>query len=122
MSDLNELSKKIEQAQAVKRAEENKNQEKIKQADDRQGAQAGIELVVAIGVSTAIGYGLDQWLGTKPLFIIVMFFLGVCTGFYNVYRISQNIGTAPGSYNPQKNDKNALPEGKKDGKTPSNND
>jgi ATP synthase protein I len=54
----------------------------------KQGIQAGIEMVVTIGACTAAGYGLDKWLETKPAFLLVMFFLGVCTAFYNVYRLT----------------------------------
>ena len=55
-----------------------------------QGMRVGIEFVSAIGVSTFIGWALDQWLGTLPLALIVMFFLGCAAGFLNVYRLVQN--------------------------------
>ncbi|MEO0392464.1 MAG: AtpZ/AtpI family protein [Pseudomonadota bacterium] len=53
-----------------------------------QGMRIGIEFVSAIGVSTFIGWTLDQWLGTLPLALIVMFFLGSAAGFLNVYRMA----------------------------------
>jgi len=55
-----------------------------------QGMRVGIEFVSAIGVSTFIGWALDNWLGTLPLALIVMFFLGAAAGFMNVYRLTQN--------------------------------
>ena len=54
-----------------------------------QGMRIGIEFVSAIAVSTFIGWTLDNWLGTLPLALIVMFFLGAGAGFLNVYRMAQ---------------------------------
>jgi len=79
----------------IKKAQQHHNPPKSND-DSRAGMQAGVELVGAIAIACAIGYGLDQWLGTQPLFIILMFFLGVATGFYNVYRVTQNLGTNVG--------------------------
>jgi ATP synthase protein I len=44
------------------------------------------ELVAAVVVGGAIGWGLDRLFGTSPLLLIVMFFLGVAAGFRNVVR------------------------------------
>lgn len=60
------------------------------------GVRAGTELVGAIVVCGAIGYGLDRWLDTKPWMLILFLFLGICTGFLNVYRVTQNLGSAVG--------------------------
>ena len=57
------------------------------------GLSAGIhvatELVVAMMVAVAIGWYLDDWLETKPLFLLVFFFLGAAAGALNVYRRAQ---------------------------------
>jgi ATP synthase protein I len=106
MSDLSDLDKKIKTA----RQKEMVEAEAVKQAqqsDSRAGIQVGVELVGAIVVCTAIGYGLDSWLGTKPLFLILLFFIGVFVGFYNVYRISQNLGSAVGYSRLHQTEKNA---------------
>ena len=60
------------------------------------GFRLAIELVTALVVGVAIGYGLDRWLGTAPLFLIVFFFLGSAAGFLNVYRASSGQGYAVG--------------------------
>ncbi|MCD8526034.1 MAG: AtpZ/AtpI family protein [Alphaproteobacteria bacterium] len=75
---------------------------KAPESDSRQGVQAGIELAGAIFISTAIGYGIDSYFETKPAFLLIMFFLGVCTGFYNIYRLINNMGTAVGVKNQKK--------------------
>lgn len=96
MSDLDQLEEKIKKA----RHQDSIDKKVLKQveatSDSRAGIQAGVELVGSIAVSTAIGYGLDHWLGTKPLFLILLFFLGVFAGFFNVYRVSQNLGGSVG--------------------------
>jgi ATP synthase protein I len=50
------------------------------------------ELVAAVAVGVAIGWGLDVWLGSQPWFLIVFFFLGVAAGVMNVYRVTQSTG------------------------------
>lgn len=53
------------------------------------GMRVGIELVSAIGVGTFVGWLFDQWLGTIPLFMIIMFIVGAAAGFLNIYRMVQ---------------------------------
>ena len=60
------------------------------------GLRIGIELVVAIGVATGLGWATDHWLGTRPWGMIVLFFLGVAAGMLNVYRAVAGIKTAVG--------------------------
>jgi ATP synthase protein I len=61
------------------------------------GVRIGIELVVAIVVSTGLGWGIDRWFGTRPWGMIVLFFLGVAAGMLNVYRAVTGI-SAPVGY------------------------
>lgn len=56
------------------------------------GLRAGAELITSIAAGGLIGYALDNWLETKPIFLIAMLILGVITGFINVWRTTQNIG------------------------------
>jgi ATP synthase protein I len=46
----------------------------------------GIAFVLAIGIGFGIGYFLDRWAGTSPLFVILFFFIGVAAGIVNVVR------------------------------------
>lgn len=56
----------------------------------------GTELVAALIVGVGVGYFLDRWLGTAPVFLIVFFFLGAGAGILNVYRAASGIGTLSG--------------------------
>ena len=51
------------------------------------GMRVGVELVAAMAVGVAIGWGLDRWLGTKPWMLIVFVFAGGAAGIANVWRM-----------------------------------
>jgi ATP synthase protein I len=46
----------------------------------------GMQLVVATFIGLAMGYYLDEWLGTQPWMLIIFLLLGIVTGFRDVYR------------------------------------
>ncbi|NDF11862.1 MAG: hypothetical protein EB060_03475 [Proteobacteria bacterium] len=48
-----------------------------------------LELFSGVFVGTGMGYFLDKWLGTSPLFLIILFFLGAIAGGLNIYRIAK---------------------------------
>ena len=54
--------------------------------------RAGSEFVSAILVGAAIGWGLDRLIGTSPLLLIVLFFVGVAAGVLNVIRLTSPKG------------------------------
>ncbi|MGH7088137.1 MAG: AtpZ/AtpI family protein, partial [Stellaceae bacterium] len=58
--------------------------------------RVAVELMVAILVATGIGWAIDQWLGTRPWAMIVMFFLGTAAGMLNVWRAVTGTGGAVG--------------------------
>jgi ATP synthase protein I len=45
------------------------------------------EFVAAVMVGTALGWGVDRFFGTSPIFLILFLLLGAAAGFWNVYRI-----------------------------------
>ena len=49
--------------------------------------RVGIEMVSALVVAVAIGYGLDWLFGTKPILMAVFVLLGGAAGVLNVWRI-----------------------------------
>jgi len=48
--------------------------------------QMSIEFVLAIVIGTGIGWGIDQFFGTMPWFLIVFFFIGSAAGIKNIFR------------------------------------
>ncbi|NVN12541.1 MULTISPECIES: AtpZ/AtpI family protein [Nguyenibacter] len=55
--------------------------------------RAGTEMVSALAVGVAIGWGLDRWLGTRPAFLILFSFLGGAAGVLNVWRLVRPLDT-----------------------------
>jgi ATP synthase protein I len=56
----------------------------------------GVELVAALVIGVAFGLFLDNWLETKPWFMLTFFLLGAAAGMFNVYRVVRNQGGAVG--------------------------
>lgn len=53
-------------------------------------SQFGINMVVPIGMCSAVGYFMDEWLGTNFL-MIILFFVGALAGFRNIYILAHKI-------------------------------
>jgi ATP synthase protein I len=55
------------------------------------------DLIAAICVGTAMGWGLDYLTGWAPLFLVIFFFLGLAAGLFNVMKTAKemNQGEAP---------------------------
>lgn len=53
-------------------------------------SQFGMNMVVPIGMCSAAGYFLDEWLGTNFIFII-LFFIGALAGFRNISILARKI-------------------------------
>ena len=70
---------------------------KHSKADTKKGAflgnafKLGTELVAAVAVGSIIGFILDNWFGTKPLFILIFFFVGFAAGILNVVRTAKDM-------------------------------
>src|ERR1700722_19971215 len=51
------------------------------------GLRVGVELVAALVVAVAIGYGIDWLFGTKTIFTVVFIPVGGAAGVWNVWRV-----------------------------------
>lgn len=94
--DLEKLGQQLDKIHDAEAAEKAKYAQQLKDGENMgNGMRAGAELVSCIGAGAFIGWLLDGWLETKPVFLIIFLLLGVFTAFYNVWRTTQNI--SPGT-------------------------
>ena len=52
------------------------------------GFRVTSELVAGVLVGGFLGWWIDRWLGTKPFGLLILLFLGMIAGFWNVYKIA----------------------------------
>ncbi len=83
-----DLGQKIKAAREKHGLETTPQDDRAKQSGSSSAAamRVATDLVAALVVGTFLGYWLDEWLGTRPLFMIAMFFIGFAAGFLNIYR------------------------------------
>ena len=55
------------------------------------GYRMSIELVVGICVGLGLGWLVDTQMGTKPLFMLILMFLGLAAAIFNVVRMSKDV-------------------------------
>jgi ATP synthase protein I len=48
-------------------------------------SSVGISMVAATFIGLAMGYYLDRWLGTTPWLTLSFLFLGIVSGFRNIF-------------------------------------
>ena len=86
MSTLNKeknLSKRIDIALAKKDDKKTfKNQDSL-----NIYYRVGTELLAGLIIGAGIGWTLDQWINTTPLFLIIFFITGGVAGIYNLWRV-----------------------------------
>jgi len=58
--------------------------------------RVAVELVSAVAVGLAIGWGLDYLLDTKPWLMVLFIVLGFAAGIINVYRMAAGFGNTMG--------------------------
>ncbi len=78
---VKELGKKI---QAAKEKSVQSKLEKVKKA--KSGMNLTIELLAGVFAGLLVGYYLDKWLGTKPIFFIICFVFGFLGAVKNIIR------------------------------------
>ena len=86
--ELKELKDKVKEIQSELKEKEIKE----KNASPLGIAmKMGTELVAAVFVASFIGFYVDKWLETTPVFIIFFFIIGSVAGIFNVVRSSKMI-------------------------------
>ena len=61
--------------------------------------RVGTELLAGLIIGAGMGWTIDQWLNTTPLFLIMMFILGGVAGIYNLWRVLTGKGLKIGFFN-----------------------
>ena len=51
------------------------------------GLRVGTEIVASTVIALTLGYLIDQWLHTRPIFLIVFAVFGLVAGLINLYHI-----------------------------------
>lgn len=90
MKNIKEISTRLK----IAKKNIKKNKEKntgVNAASFGKALKISTELVASVVVGSTIGFLLDNWFGTKPLFIICFFFMGVAAGILSVFRSAKKI-------------------------------
>ena len=61
--------------------------------------RVGTELLAGLIIGAGIGWTLDRWVNTTPLFLIIFFILGGVAGIYNLWRVLNGKGLEIGFFN-----------------------
>ena len=86
--EIKEIKEKVK-----KLKDELKSKELKKEGSSSMGIalKMGTEFVAAVFVASFIGFHVDKWPQTTPIFIIIFFIIGSVAGILNVVRSSKMI-------------------------------
>ena len=90
MKKIKEIATRLEIAKKSIKNMRNNNQGS-NAASLGKALKISTELVAAVVVGSIIGFLLDGWFDTKPLFTICFFFMGVAAGILNVFRSAKKM-------------------------------
>lgn len=104
MTKLDDLDAKLKVAQA-KHEKDTASAPSAYSKEMNQGIRAFMEMLGVILGSGIMGWVLDDFFGTAPTILIIFVILGIGAAFFNLYKLSRNLGTAIGSNNLQSEEK-----------------
>ena len=88
------LSKRIDVALAKK-----DNKQTFKNKDTLNiYYRVGTELLAGLIIGAGMGWVVDQWINTTPLFLIIFFIIGGIAGIYNLWRVLTGKGLNMGFF------------------------
>ena len=61
--------------------------------------RVGTELLAGLLIGAGMGWTIDKWINTTPLFLIIFFLLGGVAGIYNLWRVLTGKGLKMGFFN-----------------------
>ncbi|KXV17296.1 ATP synthase I [Acetobacter malorum] len=71
----------------VEEDEKASTSEKDEQSLPALALRAGTEMISALVVGVAVGWGLDRWFHTRAIFLIIFALMGGSAGVLNVWRL-----------------------------------
>ena len=81
LPSLEELDAKIKKVKSQKEPKSGSQQQ-------LSPTRVSLELFSGVLVGTGLGYYIDKWLDTLPVFMIILFFFGVAAGALNIYKLT----------------------------------
>ncbi len=106
MSKLDDLDAKLKEAQG-KYEQQNPSAPSVYSKEMNLGIRAFMEMLGVLLGSGLMGWALDAYFDTTPTLLIVFVILGIVAAFFNLYKLSRNLGTAIGSNRLQSEEKAA---------------
>lgn len=80
---LEALEAKLQAVQEKRNARENGGE-----GAGMSSTRVGVELIAGIAAGGGLGYMIDRWFATFPIFFIIGFFLGVAAAGLNIYKLA----------------------------------
>lgn len=96
MTKLDDLDARLKNARAQYEKEE-APQPSAYSKEMNLGLRAFMEMIGVLLGSGLMGWALDDYFGTAPIILLIFVILGVGAAFFNLYKLSQNLGTANAS-------------------------
>jgi ATP synthase protein I len=75
----------LKRGQKKEKGTQNKNRQ-----IDPNALNIGYYLITPIIIGVILGLLIDNWMKTKPLFTIVLIFLGMAASIYNLFKLVKN--------------------------------
>lgn len=89
--DKDDFDERLAKARAETGMDESKTNGATRDHSLSHGYRMGLEFVSAVAVGAFIGYWLDRWFDTAPLFLIVLLLTGTVAGIRNLMRLLKPI-------------------------------